>query len=151
MAYEARMRITQGAWVVVCDGNKALILENSGSPAAVKLDTRETREHTGTPTHEQGTDHPGRVTQSFGEARSAVEQTDWHDRAEREFLESVARRLDAAIAAGETRDLVIIAPPRALGMLREAYSPTVRTALRGEINKDYIKMPIRDIEAHLAG
>lgn len=145
------MNIATGAWVVVCDGRKALILENSGSPAAVKLDTRKVLEHADAPTHEQGTDRPGRVHQSFGYARSAVEQTDWHDEAERAFLESLARQLDAAIAAGETGDLIIIAAPRALGMLRAAYSPAIRQALRGEIDKDYVKVPIREIEKHLAG
>ena len=54
---------------------------------------------------------------SFGNARTAVEQTDWHDEAERVFVDSPARRLDIAIAAGETSDLIIIDAPRALGML----------------------------------
>jgi protein required for attachment to host cells len=143
--------IAKGAWVVVCDGGKALILENSGSPAAVKLDTREVLEHADAPTHQQGTDRPGRVYQSTGNARSAVEQTDWHDEAERVFLESLARRLDTAIAAGETSDLVIIAAPRALGMLRSAYSSAIHQALRGEIDKDYVKLPIREIEKRLGG
>lgn len=146
-----KVNIVTGAWVVVCDGGKALILANSGSSAALKLDTREAREHANAPTREQGTDQPGRVHQSFGNARSAVEQTDWHDAAERDFLEALARRLDAAIAAGETSDLIIIAAPRALGMLRSAYSPAIRQALRGEIDKDYVKLPIREIEKHLAG
>ena len=146
-----RVNIATGAWVVVCDGGKALILENSGSPAAVKLYTREVYEHADAPTHELGTDQPGRVHQSFGTARSAVEQTDWHDEAEHVFLESLARRLDAAIAAGETSDLIIIAAPRARGMIRAAYSPAIRKALRGEIDKDYVKFPIREIEKHLAG
>lgn len=146
-----QVNIAKGAWVVVCDGGKALIFENSGSPAAVKLDTREVRDHADAPTHQQGTDRPGRVHQSFGSARSAVEQTDWHDEAERDFLESLARRLDAAIAGGETSELIIIAAPRALGMLRAAYSPAIRQALRGEIDKDYVKVPIREIEKHLAG
>ena len=132
-----RVNIATGAWVVVCDGGKALIFENSGSPAAVKLDTREVHEHANAPTHRQGTDQPGR--------------TDWHDEAERVFLESLARRLDTAIAAGETSDLIIIAAPRALGMLRPAYSPAIRQALRGEIDKDYVKVPIREIEKDLAG
>jgi protein required for attachment to host cells len=144
------VNIVKGAWVVVCDGGKALIFENSGSPAAVELNEREVREHTGAPTHQQGTDQPGRVYQSFGSARSAVGQTDWHDEAERDFLESMARRLDAAIAAGETADLIIIAAPRALGMLRAAYSPAIRQALRGEIDKDWVKVPIREIEKRLA-
>ena len=36
-------------------------------------------------------------------------------------------------------------------MLRPAYSPAIRQALRGEIDKDYVKVPIREIEKHLAG
>jgi len=36
-------------------------------------------------------------------------------------------------------------------MLRSAYSPAIRQALRGEIAKDYVTVPIRDIERHLAG
>ena len=55
--------------------------------------------------------------QSFGNARIAVEQTDWHDEAERIFVDSLAGRLDMAIAVGETSDLIIIAAQRALGML----------------------------------
>lgn len=144
------MKIAKGAWIVVCDGGKSLILENTGSPAEVKLVNKEMREHDGAPTHELGSDQPGRVHQSSGSARSAIDQPDWHDEAERDFLESLARRLDAAITAGEASDLIIIAAPRALGMLRAAYSPAIRQALRGELDKDYVKTPIEEIEKHLA-
>jgi len=150
MTEEDQMNIAKGTWVVVCDGGTALILENIGSASAVKLDTREKSDHSNEPTHELGADQPGRVHQRSGGARSAVEQTDWHDQAEREFLESLALRLDAAIAAGEVRDLIIAAAPRALGVLRAAYSPAVRKALRGELDKDYVKTPVREIEKHLA-
>ena len=117
----------------------------------MKLDTSEVDEHANAPTHLRGTDQPGRVHQSLGDARSAVEQTDWHDEAEREFLESLARRLDAAIAAGETSDLIIIAAPRALGMLRLACSPVIRQVLCGESTRITSRVPIREIEKHLAG
>lgn len=145
------MRIARNAWIVVCDGGKARIFENSGSAAAIKLATREVLGHANAPTHEQGTDTPGRVQQSFSNARSAVEQTDWHAQAERDFLESLAHRLDAALVAREVSDLVIIAPPRALGVLRGAYSSAIRQALRGEIDKDYVKLAVPEIEKHLAG
>jgi protein required for attachment to host cells len=144
------MKVAQGAWIVVCDGGKALILENTGSAAEVKLVNKEAHEHDGAPTHELGSDQPGRVHQASGGARSAVDQTDWHDAGEREFLQSLARRLDAAITAKELRDLIVIASPRALGMLRAAYSPAIRQALRGELDKDYVKTPIHEIEKHLA-
>jgi protein required for attachment to host cells len=145
-----QIRIHAGDWVVVCDGAKALILENAGDAMFPNLRTREVREQPDARTHEQGTDAPGRSISSVGSARSAVEQTDWHDLAEQRFLHDLAKRLDAAVTGGETKSLILIAPPRALGVLRHAYSPAVREALRAEIDKDYVRLPLYEIEKHLA-
>jgi protein required for attachment to host cells len=78
-----------------------------------------------------------------------VEQTDWHDEAERAFLHGLAAHLDTAVRAGETKALIIVAPPRALGMLRKAYTASIRGVLRQEIDKDLVKVPIYEIEKHL--
>jgi protein required for attachment to host cells len=137
--------------VVVCDGAKALVLENAGDEVFPNLRTKEVYEQHALKTSEQGTDAPGRSLQSVGMARSAMEQTDWHDREERAFLEDLAGRLDAAVTAGETKALVVVAPPRALGVLRQAYSPNLRAAVRDEIDKDYVRMPVGEIEKHLTG
>ena len=72
--------IDQGDWVVVCDGAKALILENVGDRKFPNLRSKEVRHQEDPMTHELGTDAPGRVHNSVGTARSAVEQTDWHER-----------------------------------------------------------------------
>ena len=42
-----------------------------------------------------------------------------------------------------------MAPPRALGMIRPAYSHGLRAALRAEVDKDLVKLPIYEIEKHL--
>ena len=146
-----KIKIDQGDWVVVCDGKKALILENVGDWKFPNLQTREVFEQDNPPTHEQGSDAPGRSLQSVGSMRSAMDQTDWHAKAEKDFLEHLAGRLDAAIGAGDTTSLVMVAPPRALGIIRQAYSPHVRSALRGEVDKDFVKMPVHEIEQHLTG
>jgi protein required for attachment to host cells len=146
-----KVKIEQGDWVVVCDGRKALILENAGDGMFPNLQVREVREHSDAKTHEQGTDKPGRSINSVGQARSAVEQTDWHDEAERAFLQDLAGRLDAALGAGSAKSLIVVAPPRALGMLRAAYSPALQKAVRTEIDKDFVKLPVHEIEKHLAG
>ena len=52
--------------------------------------------------------------------------------------------------AARTKSLIIVAPPRALGVLRQAYSHNLRTALRAEIDKDFVKLPVHEIEKHLA-
>jgi protein required for attachment to host cells len=103
-------------------------------------------EHADPPTRALGTDTPGRAHPSVGTARSAMEQTDWHDASERVFLEKLARRLDAALTDGETTAFIVIAAPRALGMIRSAYTPAVNRAVRAEISRDYVKMPVHEIE-----
>jgi protein required for attachment to host cells len=146
----SKTKIRQGEWVIVCDGAKALILENTGDEVYPNFRTKEVYEQDDPPTHEQGTDAPGRSFQSVGTARSAMEQTDWHDQAEQRFLEKLVARLDAAVRNGETKSLVIAAPPRALGVLRQVYTHGLRRALRAEIDKDLVRLPVHEIEKHVA-
>ena len=141
--------IHRGEWVVVCDGAKALVLENTGDAKFPNLRMVKVLEQEDLATHELGADAPGRVVSSVGSIRSAVEQTDWHDQAERAFLVNLVRELEAALATGKTKSLIVVAPPRALGMLRPVYSHKVRNAVRAEVDKDLVKHPVHEIEKHL--
>jgi protein required for attachment to host cells len=143
------LKIKAGDWVVVCDGRKALFLENQGDEKFPNLRVRETHEHDDAKTSDHGTDRPGRVHESAAPGRSAVEQTDWHDRAEQDFLKRIAGRLDEAIGKGETGSLIIVAAPRALGVLRPAYSQAVAAAITAEIDKDMVNIPVYEIEKRL--
>jgi protein required for attachment to host cells len=142
--------IHQGEWVVVCDGAKALVLENAGDAKFPNLKMVEVFEQKDLATHELGADRPGRSHSSVGPGRSAVTQTDWHDQAEQTFLTHLIKRLDAALAAGKTKSLIMVAPPRALGVLRPAYSHALKAAIRAEVDKDLVKQPVHEIEKHLA-
>lgn len=144
------MKIRPGAWVVVCDGQKALILENRGDEVFPDLRMRYAMEHDAPPTHELGTDAPGRVQPSVGTARSAVEQTDWHDAEERNFLKRVDTLLHRAVLAGDPKSVILVAPPRALGILRELASPQLRNAVEAEAEKDYVRKPVDEIERLLS-
>ena len=141
--------IHRGEWVVVCDGAKALVLENTGDAKFPNLKMVRVLEQEDLATHELGADAPGRTVNSVGSIRSAVEQTDWHDQAERAFLVNLVRELEAALATGKTKSLIVVAPPRALGMLRPVYSHKVRNAVRAEVDKDLVKHPVHEIEKHL--
>jgi protein required for attachment to host cells len=147
----SELLIHRGEWVVVCDGAKALILENTGDAKFPNLKTVEVFEQKHLATHELGTDAPGRSHSSLGHGRSSVEQTDWHDQAERAFLVQLMKHLDAAITAGKVSSLIMVAPPRALGVIRPAYSHALRSAVRAELDKDFVKLPIYEIEKHLTG
>jgi protein required for attachment to host cells len=145
------LSIRAGEWVVVCDGAKALVLENVGDAKFPNLKTIEVFEQQDLATHELGTDKPGRTNASVGVIRSAVGQTDWHDQAEQQFLTRLVHHLDAAVGAGKTKSVVMIAPPRALGMLRPVYSHGLKGAIRAEIDKDLVKVPVHEIEKRLSG
>jgi protein required for attachment to host cells len=147
----AQLKVGTGAWVVVCDGRKILILENKGDDVYPDLRTVEHREQETPKTSELGTGAPGRSYSSVGHGRSAVEETDLHLEVEQTFLAGLAERLDRAILGHETRHLVVVAPPRALGFLRKAFSAHVRGAILAEIDKDLVAMPVGEIEAHLFG
>jgi protein required for attachment to host cells len=141
--------IKHGEWVVVCDGAKALILENTGDGKFPNLKTVQVLEQKDLPTHLMGADKPGRTHSSAGHGSSAVTQTDWHNQAEQGFLTHLAQRLDADVAAGKVKSVILVAPPRALGMIRHSYSNPLRAVIRAEIDKDLVKHPVHDIEKHL--
>ncbi len=148
----SELLIQHGEWVVVCDGAKALVLENAGDAKFPNLKTIKVFEQKDLATHELGADAPGRAFSPAGHgSRGTIEQTDWHDQAERAFLAQLVQHLDGAIAAGKTKSLIMVAPPRALGMIRPAYSQAVRGAVRAELDKDLVKHPVHEIEKHLTG
>jgi len=136
-------------WVVVCDGTKALLLQNTGDAKFPNLKMREVFEQKDLPTHLLGSDKPGRAFSPAGRSHGTVEQTDWHNQAEQAFLTQLAQKLDAAVAAGKAKSIILVASPRALGMIRSAYSNALRAAVRAEVHKDLVKLPIHEIEKHL--
>lgn len=136
--------------VLVCDGAKALLLSDAGIAPEPRLTVLETLAEPHPGTIDLGTDRPGRVHESMGTSRSAVEQPDLHAEAEAAFLGRVAVRLGELVAAGTAHSILIVAPPRALGTLREALSPQVKACVSGEIAKDLVKLPVGEIERHIA-
>jgi protein required for attachment to host cells len=143
------LRINTGEWVVVCDGAKALLLENTGDSMFLNLKTREVFAHPDLPDREISADKPGRAFNSVGHKRSSMEQVDRHSQEEQRFLASLAAHLDKAVLAGDARAMVIVAPPRAIGILRQSFTQHVRQAIKAEVEKDLIKMPVYEIERHL--
>ncbi|NKN37919.1 host attachment protein [Agrobacterium sp. a22-2] len=145
-----RNTIAAKAWVIVCDGAKALFLQNVGTAQSVNLAVVEQMSQPDEAAHDLGSDRPGRAFQSEGSARSAMEETDWHETAEADFLLAVAGRLAALVETGDIQDMILVAPPKALGQLRPALGAGINNVLRAEIAKDYVKLPVADIEKHLA-
>ena len=145
-----RFKLKREEWAVVCDGKKALILTNAEDESFPQLKLVEEHEHEEKPTRELGTSAPTRVHESLGFGRSAIEQTDLHRAAEQKFLEKLMQRVDGALREGKVKHFIVVAPPRVLGMIRPMYTPALRAALKEEIAKDWVKMPVAEIEKRLS-
>lgn len=145
----SKLKITRDEWIVVCDGTKAMILDNVGDELYPRLHVREVRQQPDPPTHEQGSDAPGRFFAAVGGMRSAAEETDWHTETEQAFLRGLTHDLHAAVVAGGAKGLVVIAPPRALGLIRQAWPATHRDVIKAELARDYVKLPVDEIERRL--
>jgi protein required for attachment to host cells len=145
-----KIGLINNLWVLVCDGRRAVLFQNVGDRVYPKLETRETLQHDAPKTSDLGTDEPGRLFSPADGRRSATEPTDLHWQEEQRFLTSVARQLDHYATDHHIKDLVIAAPPRALGALREALSHQLRALIRAELDKDYVALPAYEIEKHLA-
>ncbi|WP_286158953.1 host attachment protein [Methylobacterium sp. Leaf456] len=85
--------IPHAADILVCDGSRALVLRNAGTPQSLDIQVRLTFDAPpNPPTREQGADRPPRVRS--GDRRSAIDQTDRHDLAEPRFAEQVVGALE---------------------------------------------------------
>ena len=147
-----KLSIPHDALVFVGDGRKALFLRNAGDEKFPNLKTERVFAEENPPTHEQGTDRPGRGVESGGtHRRSAVGQTDWHYLEEHRFVERVAAALEDVVRASRAPALVIVAPPRTLADLRRAFHPDVQKRIVAEVGKDLTNHPVGEIETHLLG
>jgi protein required for attachment to host cells len=147
-----RFPIPHDALVFVGDGRKALFLRNAGDATLLNLAVERVFTDEDPPTHEQGTDRPGRAFARAGtHIRSAVQTTDWHELEKERFAISVAAAMERLVRAERVKKIVIVAPPRTLAELRHAFHAEVKNRIVAEIHKDLTKHPIWDIEKHLAG
>ena len=143
-------KLPPGAWVLVGDGRKALLLRHDGDERYPNLQAKSVWEAPPNPaTHEQGADKAPRVI--FGGRRSAIAQTDWHDLAEHRFADDVANTLARVHRESSIKALIIVAPPRTLASLRAAFPDDLKRAVIAEVAKDLTKHPVHEIERHLTG
>ncbi len=146
----ADIRVPWKSWVVVCDGAKALIMQNAGDAQLMNLKVEETLSQPNEADREIGTDKPGRTYSADGTSGSAVAETDWHDQAETQFLKEVATKLDEIVHDRNGSHIILVAPPRALGTLRTCLSADAQAAISAEVPKDYTNLPVDQIERRLA-
>ena len=143
------IRIHNRAHVLVCDGSKALLFDNAGDARALDLKVVDVAFEPHPPSRAFGTERPGRVHESLGASRSAVRAADLHQSAETEFLRGVSRKIDEVVRERAVKHLVVVAPPKALGELRAAFTPAVKAVVTAEVPKDLARLSTPEIERRL--
>lgn len=139
-------------WFVLADGQHARIYERvaPGAKLAPVQGGEFVAEDASDFTREHGTDKPGRAFDTGSGARHAMEpHSDPHVRSKENFARRIAEILDAAVAGKRCERLVLVAPPRTLGTLRESLAPATLERVVATAGKDLIKTPIADLPAHL--
>lgn len=132
-------RLNHNARVLVTDGGRATVFRNAGQVGKPDLQPFKAYHQDNPPNREQATDKPSRVMESVGSSRSSAEQPDYHQQAEDRFVQGIARDMENDLTAGEFSELVVVAPPVALGVYRRAASHKLQQATLMEINKDLTK------------
>jgi protein required for attachment to host cells len=140
-------------WVVAADGAQARLFEEPrrAGPLRERPDWALRQEPADWPraVHPAATVH-----QRTGAGRHAGKEAKPSREAERRFLLRVAEQLEAAAARHEFERLVLMAPPRALGMLRGALSPGLKARVeasdphdRVDADAARIRQSLRDLRA----
>jgi protein required for attachment to host cells/ribosome-associated translation inhibitor RaiA len=146
----ARQKTT---WIAVLDGTQArfFALRNNGDgqvfeEAALALSADLPRH-----SRDGGGEKPSRAL-GAGKARGALEpRHDYNKLAKHNFAREVSVTLDVACADRRYDQLVLVAPPRSLGELRELLSERVQKSLAHEVPKNLTKLGADALRKKLSG
>jgi protein required for attachment to host cells len=143
----AKRRVT---WIVMADGSRARIVKarDEGSGFDMLSDLVSSEAHT--PSRDLVSDRPGHGQESANSAHHAMEpRHDPHDQVKSAFLRGVAERLNRAGGEKAFDALILFAPPRCLGELRDALDDKTRGKIKASAPKDLTKLPLNELPDHL--
>ena len=143
------MPLPHDALVLVADGRKMLFFRNHGDENQIDLRTEAHDARKQRRDREIKSDAPGTVKQSAGYGRSTYEETDFEQQEEDRWIKDAAEELKSRVLRNDFDALAIIAPPKALGVLKKCLHKEVGKRIVCTVNKEMSGRPIPDIEALL--
>src|SRR5512145_1688448 len=137
-------------WVLIADAARARVFENTGKGTGLTIVQDVTLDAELLPSHELGTDRPGRSFDSVGSGRHAMESpSDLHREQKRQFARRVAEAIEERQARKSFHRLVLVAPPVTMGDLRAALPDKVKAVVAAEVVADLTRTPTSELPAHL--
>src|SRR5690349_9887373 len=150
------MALPNNALVLVVDGRKMLFFRNHGDESQIDLRTEAHDERTDAYDREMKTDAAGSAATRYSSGgadtfRPAMEETDYHQQEEDKWVKDAADELRKRALRNDFDALAIVAPPKALGVLKKCLHKEVEKRVVCTVNKEMSGRPIPDIEALLDG
>lgn len=143
-------KLTNGTWVLIADGEKALFLINQTDGEDPFLEVFREEAQANPPNREQAANRRGRFNDGPSVHRSAVQDTDWHQLAKDRFAAELAEILYKKAHQGAFDRIVLVAPPHTLGELRQEIHKEVADKVVAEVPKTLTNHPIDQIETLVA-
>lgn len=94
-------------------------------------------------------DRPGHTVGAGGHGHTMRKRHSLKEQAAVRFASDMSERLTAGTGDGDVAALVLVAPPRFLGLLREALPQRVSSLVVHSLDKDLVSLRSEDIRAHL--
>ncbi len=137
-------------WVVIADGARARIFLNSGPGTGLTPALDHDLTGANLSSHEIGSDRPGVTFSSAGPGRHALApHTDPHEHEKHEFIKRVVKEIEAGFNAHAFEQLILVAPPKALGDLRAGFAPNTARLIKSELHKDLTHLSPHQLGEHL--
>lgn len=128
-------------WILVADAHRSRLYRLDDDGEALEPTRDSELVANALPSRDIASDRPGRAFDSGGEGRHAHEpSTDPARHEDLRFAKAVVDRLEEARKRDEMEQLVVVAPPRFLGDLRNDMSDHLARCVVNEINKDLSKL-----------
>jgi len=135
-------------WILVGDASRARLFSSNGAKGPWTLVRSLDHPQSRLQDSDLAGRQRGRMQQSAGAGnRSAMEPATMPKEVEREaFSTELAHLLDHQYDVNSYGDLVLIAPPHFLGLLRKTLSGKLRKRVTAELDKDYSLLPPHELQ-----
>lgn len=137
------------AWMLVADGRRARLLVEQRRGATLEEPADWAMEISEEDLYDPQ-DRPPRSFDRVCSGRHAMDKgRSLHEQEEEKFLKRVADRIGEAEKHNAFDYLVIAAPPRALGLLRNMLPPGAKSRIRADLSKDLLDEPMPKLRERL--
>ena len=137
-------------WILVADENRARIFAAESVRGEINEVSALVHPELKLREHSMASDGPGRNRSGTAQGSHAVNETgDIRDRHAQMFAKEIAAKLAQGLQRKRYQNLLIVAAPRFLGVLRKELGDAVRKHISLELDKDLTRLSARELRQHL--